>query len=55
MVGFLVSSRTGKRTPAAINALVLVFGAIALGFGTITWADTLRGGLDPVPNCSSNY
>jgi hypothetical protein len=57
MVGFLVSTRVGKRkrTPAAVNALMLVFGVIALGLGTITWADTLRGGVDPVPTCSSNH
>jgi hypothetical protein len=57
MVAFVVSARAGKRkrTPAAINALMLVFGVIALGLGTITWADTLRGGVDPVSTCSSNY
>src|ERR1700722_5624704 len=57
MVGFLVSTRAGKRkrTPAAISALMLVFGVIALGLGTITWADTLRGGADPVSICSSGY
>jgi formate-dependent nitrite reductase membrane component NrfD len=57
MAAFLVSARAGKRkrTPAAINALMLVFGVIALGLGTITWADALRGGVDPVSTCSSNY
>jgi hypothetical protein len=57
MIGFLVSTRAvrRRRTPAAIHALMLVFGVIALGLGTITWADTLRGGVDPVPACSSSH
>jgi hypothetical protein len=56
ILAFVVSARTGrrKRAPAAINALMLVFGVIALGLGTITWADTLRSGPDPAPTCSSN-
>jgi hypothetical protein len=57
MVAVLVSTRTGKRkrTPAAINALMLVFGVLALGLGTITWADTLRAQADPVSACSSDH
>src|SRR5580692_5996302 len=57
MVGLLISIRAGKRrrTPAAINALMLVFGVIALGLGTITWADTLRAGEEPVAICSSGH
>jgi hypothetical protein len=57
MVAFLVSRRAGnrRRTPAAINALMLLFGVIALGLGTITWADTVRGDVDPASACSSNH
>jgi hypothetical protein len=32
-----------RQVLAAINALMLAFGVIALGVGTLTWADTLRG------------
>jgi hypothetical protein len=44
LIGFLVSIRPDKRRPAraAINAVMLAFGVIALGAGTLTWADTLR-------------
>jgi hypothetical protein len=44
-LGFVVSIRRGKRrrAHAAINALMLTFGVIALGVGTLTWAGTLRG------------
>jgi hypothetical protein len=56
MVAFLISIRAHRRkqTHAAINALMLVFGVVALGLGTITWADTLRGHGDPSPMCSTN-
>jgi hypothetical protein len=55
MAAFLLSMRAHKRrrTHAAIKALMLVFGVIALGLGTITWADTLRGHEDPSSTCSS--
>jgi hypothetical protein len=44
-LGFVVSIRRGKRrrAHAAINALMLTSGVIALGVGTLTWAGTLRG------------
>jgi hypothetical protein len=56
IVAFLVSIRTHRRrqTHAAVNALMLVFGVIALGLGTITWADTLRGHQDASPVCASS-
>ena len=48
-IGFLLSTRGGRRKQAhgAINALMLAFGVIALGVGTLTWADTLRDGRPP--------
>jgi hypothetical protein len=57
VVAFVVSARAGqrRRAPTAINALMLVFGVIALGLGTLTWAATLRGAAEPVAACSSNY
>jgi hypothetical protein len=53
LAAFLVSIRRDKRkrTHAAVNALMLVFGAIALGLGTLTWADTLRGDAQAGPAC----
>jgi hypothetical protein len=56
LVGFLLSIRAHgrKQAHAAVNALMLVFAVIALGLGTITWADTLRGHDDPVAACSSS-
>jgi hypothetical protein len=56
VIGFLVSIRTHRRKQAhaAISALMLAFGVIALGLGTITWAATLRGHEVPSPMCSSN-
>jgi ABC-type transport system involved in cytochrome c biogenesis permease subunit len=43
-IGYLASIRRDKRRQRhAINALLLAFGVIALGAGTLTWADTLRG------------
>jgi len=43
-LGFLISIRRGnqRQAHAAMNALMLAFGVIALGVGTLTWADTLR-------------
>jgi hypothetical protein len=48
-IGFLLSTRGARRRQAhgAINALMLAFGVIALGVGTLTWADTLRDGRPP--------
>jgi hypothetical protein len=53
---FLLSLRTHRRrqTHAAIKAVMLVFGVIALGLGTITWADTLRARVDPSSMCSTD-
>jgi MFS family permease len=53
LVAFLISVRPDrrKRRHAAINALMLVFGVIALGLGTLTWADTLRGDARHGPAC----
>jgi hypothetical protein len=41
-IGFRISARSGarKRAYAAIHALMLAFGVIALGAGTLTWAAT---------------
>jgi len=41
-IGFRISARSGlrKRTYSAIHALMLAFGVIALGAGTLTWAAT---------------
>jgi hypothetical protein len=56
VAAFLVSirARRRKQAHAAISALMLVFGVVALGLGTITWADTLRGHENPSPMCSSD-
>jgi len=53
LVAFLVSVRPDrrKRRHAAVNALMLVFGVIALGLGTLTWADTLRSDARQSPAC----
>jgi hypothetical protein len=53
LLGFLISIRPDKRkqTHAAINALLLAFGVVALGVGTLTWADTLRGDACQTPAC----
>ncbi len=42
-LGFVISNRDRKQTQAhpAISTLMLTFGVIALGAGTLTWADTL--------------
>jgi ABC-type transport system involved in cytochrome c biogenesis permease subunit len=55
LIGFLVSMRPSKRKQrhAAINALLLIFGVIALGAGTLTLADTLRGDARQDPLCPS--
>ena len=41
-IGFRISARADirGRTRSAIQALMLAFGVIALGVGTLTWADT---------------
>lgn len=45
-IGYLISVRPRRhgrmhaRMPALLNACVLAFGVIALGAGTLTWADT---------------
>jgi hypothetical protein len=41
-IGFRISARSGsrKRTYSAIHTLMLAFGVIALGAGTLTWAAT---------------
>jgi hypothetical protein len=43
-IGYLISVRPRRhgRMHALLNAWVLAFGVIALGAGTLTWADTLR-------------
>lgn len=48
-IGFLLSIRGGRRRQGhgAINAMMLAFGVIALGVGTLTWADTLRDARPP--------
>ncbi len=53
VIGFLVSMRVDKprQGQAAINALMLAFGVIALGVGTLTWADTTRGDSCRTPAC----
>jgi hypothetical protein len=42
LIGFRISARSGvrKQTYSAIRALMLTFGVIALGAGTLTWAAT---------------
>jgi hypothetical protein len=42
LIGFRISAGSGfrKRTHSAIHALMLAFGVIALGAGTLTWAAT---------------
>jgi hypothetical protein len=51
--GFLVSIRPHlrKRGHAVIKTLMLVFGVIALGVGTLTWADTTRRDACQTPVC----
>ena len=53
LIGYLVSMRPDKprQGQAAINALMLAFGVIALGVGTLTWADTTRGDSCRPPAC----
>jgi hypothetical protein len=53
LVGFLASTRSGHRLQrhAAGKVLLLAFGVIALGVGTLTWADSLRGETRPIPAC----
>lgn len=45
LIGVLASIRTGRRKQghALISTLMLAFGVIALGVGTLTWADSARG------------
>jgi hypothetical protein len=52
-IGFFASIRPGKRKRghAVINTLLLVFGVIALGAGTLTWADTTRRDACQSPAC----
>jgi hypothetical protein len=58
LIGFLASNRTGmrKRRHAVLNALMLTFGVIALGVGTLTWAHTTRSDAcrTPACHCSNN-
>jgi hypothetical protein len=53
LIGFLASNRTDKRKQrhAVLSALVLTFGVIALGVGTLTWADTTRSDACRTPAC----
>jgi len=52
-IGFLASipHRKRKRGHAVINTLMLVFGVIALGAGTLTWAHTTRRDTCQSPAC----
>jgi hypothetical protein len=51
-MGLLVSiPPRRKQVHAGFHALLLTFGVIALGAGTLTWADTLRGDSRPTPVC----
>ena len=52
-IGFFASIRPVKRgrAHAVINTLMLVFGVIALGAGTLTWADTTRRNECQSPAC----
>ena len=51
-IGLLISIRTRrKQVHAVFHALLLAFGVIALGVGTLTWAGTLRGNSCPTPAC----
>jgi hypothetical protein len=51
--GFLTLIRTAKRrqAPAAVNMLMLIFGVIALGVGTLTWANSVLGDACPSVAC----
>jgi hypothetical protein len=53
LIGFLASNRTDRRRRghAVLHALVLTFGVIALGVGTLTWADTTRSDACRIPAC----
>jgi hypothetical protein len=53
LIGFLASNRADKRKQghAVLNALMLTFGVIALGVGTLTWADTTRSDACQTPAC----
>jgi hypothetical protein len=52
-IGYLISirPRNHDRMHALLNIWVLTFGVIALGAGTLTWADTLRGDRCPAAMC----
>ena len=52
-VGYLICTRPSKqgRMHALLSAWVLTFGVIALGAGTLTWADTLRADRCPAAAC----
>jgi hypothetical protein len=58
LIGFLASNRTDtrKQRHAVLKALMLTFGVIALGVGTLTWADTTRRDACQNPACQcSNH
>jgi hypothetical protein len=54
LIGFRVSIRSKRRiqTRAVIGALMLAFGVIALGVGTLTWADTTRRDMCQAAACA---
>jgi hypothetical protein len=54
LIGFRVSIRSKRRiqTRAVIGALMLAFGVIALGAGTLTWADTTRRDMCQAAACA---
>jgi hypothetical protein len=53
LIAFLASNRSDTRKPGhgVLNALMLAFGLIALGVGTLTWAHTTRSDACPTPAC----
>jgi hypothetical protein len=57
LIGFLASNRidTRKQRHAVLNALLLTFGVIALGVGTLTWADTTRSEACQTPACMCSH
>ncbi len=42
-ISVLVLIRTRQRRRALVNTLMLLFGVIALGVGTLTWAQSVKG------------
>ena len=52
-IGFRISARSGvrKRTYAALHTVMLAFGVIALGAGTLTWAATAHRDACPTTAC----